>query len=59
MMIGKNLMGKGSDYPCTLKVTGQFCENQKKREASILVTTSTSFHLAKSVSIDLMIQIQL
>ena len=30
MMIGKNLMGKGPDYPCTLKVTGQFCENQKK-----------------------------
>ena len=30
MMIGEKLMGKGSDYPGTLKVTGQFCENQKK-----------------------------
>ena len=30
VMTGENVMGKGSKYPFTLKVTGQVCENQKK-----------------------------
>ena len=29
-MICENLMGKGSKYPFTLKVTVQVCENQEK-----------------------------
>ena len=29
MMIGEKLMGKDSNYPCTLKVTGQVCENKQ------------------------------
>ena len=30
MMIGENMIGKGSNYAYTLKVTGQVCENRKK-----------------------------
>ena len=30
MVIGENMIGRGSNYACTLKVTGQVCENRKK-----------------------------
>ena len=40
MMIGENLMEKGSNYPFTLKVTGQVCENLKK----ISVNINHNFH---------------
>ena len=30
IVTGENVMGMGSDYPFTLKVTGKVCENQKK-----------------------------
>ena len=29
MIIGENMMGRGTNYVCTLKATGQVCENQK------------------------------
>ena len=32
MMIGENLMGRASNYLCTLKVTGQVYENQEKHK---------------------------
>ena len=43
-MIGENVMGKASDYPCTLKVTGQFCENKKK----ISININHNFHQPSS-----------
>ena len=28
MIIGEKMMGRGSNYACTLKATGQFCKSR-------------------------------
>ena len=52
MIIEGNMMGRGSDYACTLKTTGQVCENQEMISINI-ITASTIFNLPKLVSTDL------
>ena len=53
MIIEENMMGRGSDHACTLKATGQVCENQKKMISINIITTSTIFNLSKLDSTDL------
>ena len=35
MIIGENMMGRGSNYACTLKATGQVCEKQEMISTNI------------------------
>ena len=52
MIIGENMMGRSSNYACTLKVTGQVFENQTMISIN-MITISTSFNVPKPVSTDL------
>ena len=44
MIIGENMMVRGSNYASTLKATGQVCENQKM----ISINTNPNFHQLSS-----------